>query len=220
MTNESNSNRDESLPRKERERLMRRSEILAAAFNVFGEKGFDRATLDEIAERAEFGKGTLYNYFSSKEDLFAAAFQRLLDDFRAIAEGVCGQDLTVRACLTEYTMRSVAYYREHYAFCHTAMQEHYRRSVEGGTDTRKAHQENVDYTIEPLARCLDLGMKSGEVREADPWTYAHIFVGLIDHFYLQLTREQLPDSEDEMRQQVDTLITVFCDGIAVGETNG
>ncbi|MDQ7053892.1 MAG: TetR/AcrR family transcriptional regulator [candidate division KSB1 bacterium] len=58
------------LPRKEREKLLRRQAILDAASRIFAQKGFERATLDEIAEAAEFGKGTIYNYFSSKEELF------------------------------------------------------------------------------------------------------------------------------------------------------
>ncbi|GIV59650.1 MAG: hypothetical protein KatS3mg043_0739 [Rhodothermaceae bacterium] len=53
-----------ALPRRERERLMRRRAMLEAARAVFAEKGYLQATVDEIAQRAEFGKGTLYNYFT------------------------------------------------------------------------------------------------------------------------------------------------------------
>ena len=49
--------------------------MLEAALAVFGEKGFEGATLDEVAERAEFGKGTLYNYFpGGKDELYLALF--------------------------------------------------------------------------------------------------------------------------------------------------
>lgn len=62
-----------SLGRRERERLARRRDILNAARSVFAERGFVGATLEEIAVRAEFGKGTLYNYFPDGKDqlLFA-----------------------------------------------------------------------------------------------------------------------------------------------------
>ena len=66
----------ETLGRRERERLARRQAMLDAALAVFGEKGFEGATLDEIAERAEFGKGTLYNYFpGGKDELYHALFE-------------------------------------------------------------------------------------------------------------------------------------------------
>lgn len=56
--------------RKERERQMRRDLILKASEEVFFEKGLRGATLDDVAERAEVSKGTIYLYFSSKEDLY------------------------------------------------------------------------------------------------------------------------------------------------------
>lgn len=56
--------------RKEREKQERRLMILHAAKQVFFEKGLVHATMDEIAERAELSKGTLYLYFKSKEDLY------------------------------------------------------------------------------------------------------------------------------------------------------
>jgi AcrR family transcriptional regulator len=56
--------------RKEREKQMRRDLILKAAEEVFFERGLKAATLDEIAERAEVSKGTIYLYFASKGDLY------------------------------------------------------------------------------------------------------------------------------------------------------
>lgn len=47
----------------------KRSAILDAALQVFSEKGFHPATIDEIAERAGIGKGTVYSYFRSKTEL-------------------------------------------------------------------------------------------------------------------------------------------------------
>ncbi len=56
--------------RKERERLFKKQEILDAAIKIFATKGFKATTLDEIAEKSEFGKGTIYNYFSNKEEIY------------------------------------------------------------------------------------------------------------------------------------------------------
>lgn len=58
--------------RKEREKQQRREEIIQAAEQVFFSKGFDRSTMDDVAEKAELSKGTLYLYFTSKEDLHMA----------------------------------------------------------------------------------------------------------------------------------------------------
>ena len=55
--------------RKEREKEHRRNTILDAAEEVFFSKGINLATMDEVAERAELSKGTLYLYFKNKEEL-------------------------------------------------------------------------------------------------------------------------------------------------------
>ena len=55
--------------RKERERLYKQDLIIKAAEKVFMSKGFENATMEDIAEEAEFSKGTLYTYFQSKNEL-------------------------------------------------------------------------------------------------------------------------------------------------------
>jgi AcrR family transcriptional regulator len=50
----------------------RRAEVLQAALEVFAEVGFERATLQEVADRAGVTKGALYHYFDSKDELFLA----------------------------------------------------------------------------------------------------------------------------------------------------
>jgi AcrR family transcriptional regulator len=62
--------------RKEREKERRREDILDAAEKVFVRKGFDSATMDDVAESAELSKATIYLYFSSKEEIYFAIFLR------------------------------------------------------------------------------------------------------------------------------------------------
>lgn len=63
--------------------------ILAAAAAVFAERGFHRATLDEIVQAAGTGKGTVYHHFGNKEQLFWAVIehqeQALWEDLAAVA---------------------------------------------------------------------------------------------------------------------------------------
>jgi AcrR family transcriptional regulator len=59
----------------ERRRQQTREHLLAAAAEVFGERGFHGASLDEVAAVAGFTKGAVYSNFKSKEDLFLALFK-------------------------------------------------------------------------------------------------------------------------------------------------
>jgi len=61
------------------EKLMhRRGEILTAAEKVFAEKGYAAATVDEVAAAAGVSKGTMYNYFETKRDLFLHVFSEVI----------------------------------------------------------------------------------------------------------------------------------------------
>jgi len=64
--------------RKEREKERRRQQIMVAAKRVFSEKGFNKATMEDIAQEAELSPGTLYLYFKNKEELYASLSLRIL----------------------------------------------------------------------------------------------------------------------------------------------
>jgi AcrR family transcriptional regulator len=70
--------------RKEREREARRDAILAAAARVFLRKGYYEATLDEIAAEAEMAKGTIYNYYKDKQDLFISLAKHGYEHFEEV----------------------------------------------------------------------------------------------------------------------------------------
>ena len=57
----------------------KRERILRAATELFAERDFHRVLMDDVAQHAEVGKGTLYRYFKTKEDLFVAALSHAVD---------------------------------------------------------------------------------------------------------------------------------------------
>jgi AcrR family transcriptional regulator len=60
------------IPRRERKKIAVRSQILSTAIDLFSRRGLDVVTIDEIAAAADVGKGTIYNYFATKEDIVVA----------------------------------------------------------------------------------------------------------------------------------------------------
>jgi len=60
----------------------RRNQILDAASLIFSKEGFARANTDEIAKRANLGKGTIYRYFKNKRELFLSVVDRGLDKLK------------------------------------------------------------------------------------------------------------------------------------------
>lgn len=64
--------------RKERERERRRQDIMVAARRVFSARGYEKATMEDIAREVELSPGTLYLYFKNKDDLYASLNLRVL----------------------------------------------------------------------------------------------------------------------------------------------
>jgi AcrR family transcriptional regulator len=82
-------------PRWQRRAEDRPREICTAALDVFAEKGFAAARLDEIARRAGVSKGTLYLYFKDKEDLFRAVVRdTVAPNIEVIRASLAGAEMT------------------------------------------------------------------------------------------------------------------------------
>lgn len=85
---------DSNKPRWERRKDARPQELVAAALDLFVERGYAATRLDDVAAQAGVSKGTLYLYFSSKEELFKAVINEslvpFLDRSRAMSEAYEG----------------------------------------------------------------------------------------------------------------------------------
>ena len=80
--------------RRERERQLRRSQILSSATEIFSTEGQSGASMSAIAKRAELGKATLYYYFKTKEDLYEAVVNEgVREFFSSLADLTPAEDL-------------------------------------------------------------------------------------------------------------------------------
>jgi AcrR family transcriptional regulator len=75
-------------PRWERRKEARPQELLAAALDLFVERGYAATRLDDVAARAGVSKGTLYLYFTNKEELFKAVVRENVVPVLGAAEGI------------------------------------------------------------------------------------------------------------------------------------
>jgi AcrR family transcriptional regulator len=74
-----------TIQRRVRERRARRRAIQAAAAAVFSDKGYSRATMEDIARQAELSVGTIYLYYRSKEDLYVSL---LFESMKIFSEAI------------------------------------------------------------------------------------------------------------------------------------
>jgi len=100
-----------TLSRREREKLQRRNDIVKAAESLFSEKGFKGTTMQEISERVELSKGTIYLYFKSKEELYLSVCVKGVaefgEDLEAAASGAGGLEDIIKAVYIAYIRHSL-----------------------------------------------------------------------------------------------------------------
>jgi AcrR family transcriptional regulator len=77
-----------ALSRSERRRQRNRQALIDSGYRVIAEKGIDAATMVEIAELADVGAGTVYNYFASKNDLVICVMEQVMDRLSQRIEAV------------------------------------------------------------------------------------------------------------------------------------
>jgi len=100
-----------TISRREREKLQRRIDIVKAAESLFSEKGFKGTTMQEISERVELSKGTIYLYFKSKEELYLSVCVKGVaefgEDLEAAASGAGGLEDIIKAVYMAYIRHSL-----------------------------------------------------------------------------------------------------------------
>ncbi len=139
----------------------RSAEILSAARKVFARKGYDGATVDDIAEAAGLAKGTLYLYFPSKREVYLEALKEgltaLIEETRRNVEAAKTAAEKIRAFITSRIRYSeenrdfVAIY--HAEFAHIGLD--YLSS-----DFRELYREH----IRTLERLMREAVRQGEMR--------------------------------------------------------
>ena len=156
-----------------------RAGILTAAADLFRERGYRAATLDELAKRVGIAKPTLYGYFRSKEDLLAAIFHRTMSMFerdllaiRTSGEGPAAQlrrviRFHVGAVIAERSFLAVFFGEE------TNLPPRLGRAIR----RRKARYDRTVFAI------VRDGVRKGEIRASNPRLLVFALLGMANWLY-------------------------------------
>ncbi|WP_454718226.1 TetR/AcrR family transcriptional regulator [Caulobacter segnis] len=163
-------------PKWRRRAEARPGEIVQAAFDVFAEKGFAAAKLDEIAARAGISKGALYLYFETKEDIFRAVVREAVVPNISMIEEALAQTLIPFPDLLRLLFTRLADAVEASRLGAVA------KLVIGESRNfpelaRVWHDEVVSRALEALIKALEKAQVRGEVRIGDPRLQAFSIMG-------------------------------------------
>jgi AcrR family transcriptional regulator len=173
----------DAVSRREQRRLqvqdLSRTQLLDAAEEVFGSKGFHDATLKEVAELAEFSVGSVYSFFENKDDLFLQVFLRRGVEFMAGLEAITsgqGSATEVLERLVEYEIR---FFREHHRFGRLYFRYSSPTLLSPDRLVDQGLAVNFERSMAMQADVFARGQATGELRAGDPLVFARLFSGLV-----------------------------------------
>ncbi len=195
--------------RKEREFQSRRREILEAAERLFAQKGFFPTTMSEIAEEAEFGTGTLYKYFKSKEDLYFNLINEKVEEINRLVKAQLSQKGSAIERIRKVLELQFHFTEKNRDFFRIYISERSRFEWNVKEDLGKGvHNKMVAY-IRLLAQVMKEGIRKGELKSLPPLDLAHALVGIVNSFIFEWMISPKPYP---LVSKVDTVLEIFLKG--------
>jgi TetR/AcrR family transcriptional regulator, cholesterol catabolism regulator len=183
----------------------RRASIVDTSARLFAAQGYHATGINELCEANGLGKGALYHYIGSKEELLAAIHDRVMDEVALGAERVAeagGSPSAQLAMLGEELLDVIHRYPDHvWVFLHEFRALTGKRA-ERFRERRRAHEQRVEDV-------LRAGIEAGEFRDIDPWLTARAWFGMHNYTYLWLK----PGQGLSARDVAEPFAQIFHQGI-------
>jgi len=177
----------------------KREQIINSAVNLFREKGYDGVKISEIPERAGIGKGTFYQLFRNKEELFIECADII---FREIGENIPE--------IQEETdplkkLRNRGYYFGHFQSHIIEILNLVRgAALKGNPQVREKLDEVMRNLIEPLREDLERAIHQGRLRFRDSTLLAHLLMGAAEYliYYTDENKSEFDANLDKIWDMV------------------
>ncbi|MFA4983704.1 MAG: TetR/AcrR family transcriptional regulator [Candidatus Omnitrophota bacterium] len=184
------------LNRKERDRQLRRSDILKAAEHLFAIKGYNKATIRDIAKEAQYATGTVYLHFKDKEALFFALFEEKLKNLLSIIEEKIKQVKDARSKLRIFVREGLDFFAKNSNFFKIFVSESDRLLIEKRILKSPAGQQFQDYTVRLIRQAQEQRVISSELAARQA---ADVFFAILKIVGIECFKEKngkLPDLSD------------------------
>jgi len=149
--------------RKERDKQLRKSDILRAAEHVFSEKGYYKATMQDIAREAQYATGTVYLYFKDKDELYFSLLEgRLRTLFIQVREKTNSVE-GAKSKLEAFVYECMSFFEENRDFFRIYDSERgaSRRSIK----CRMAQSQSKSEIFQYITELIRLAQKDNLVRD-------------------------------------------------------
>ena len=158
----------------------RRATLLLAARKVFAERGYHAASVSDIIETAGVARGTFYNHFESKRDVFAAVLAALMDEISGVVERI--DVLRPIDAQIDDNLRRVT---GALASAGDAVRILFTDALSVDKDGEEALAEFYTAALSRIERALVRGMGIGVVRPGDEKQRARCLLGMVKEPVMQ-----------------------------------
>jgi len=202
--------------RKERERERRRQQIIVAAKRVFSDKGFNKATMEDIANEAELSPGTLYLYFKNKDELYASLSLRILHYLYIRLEHL-NSDENLNSDQRIHALKEAMY--DVYEFdplilinmFHLQSSETLKNLTPELLSEIKALSRN---SLSEMAKLFEDGVNNGVYIQRHPIAFADIVWALFSGVVLwETSKRVINEDKDYLKDTLETAFEIFIRGI-------
>ena len=165
--------------RKEREKNAKRKLFIEVARELFFEKGYHGTSIQEIMEKAEFSKRTMYLYFSNKDELFLT----IAEEGLIILRDMLYQSLEVNSDNLEMTMHNVAkayinFYKQHREYFRINFFEVTKSMLSNTTVEQRERLRNLEREcLNVPVKVIERAEKEGIIPSVDSWEVAGMIWG-------------------------------------------
>ena len=179
-----------------RKRAERREKILTVAAELFARRSFHEVLMDDVAYFAKVSKGSLYNYFANKEELYISI---ILDRMTSLLEQLKNRIDHKQTPLINLRRIIIHIYSFMCKYPHF-FQIWYREKLRCDQTPYKEIRRTYTEIKQLLIRALERGMKEGILREHDTRFAADLILGVIDAAVLRAATHSLEQQRRERRQ--------------------
>ncbi len=161
--------------------LERREQVLTAAADVFRAKGYQAASISDIAARLGSDRANVYYYFASKQEIFLALVAHAVESNVADVEAAASTAGSPTERLRQVIEALAASYHQHYPYLHLYVQEDMRRLDPDGSDAEKHLRDCGRRYDAALLTITREGVRSGEFRsDIDPQMLKFAVLGAVN----------------------------------------
>ncbi|MEZ4272335.1 MAG: TetR/AcrR family transcriptional regulator [Myxococcota bacterium] len=171
----------------------RRAQLLGVALELFGEKGYHATTISDIIARAKVARGTFYNYFDSKRQIFATVLDQLFDAVTSSVYPIeLHSELSVQDQVHDNIARVCVSLRDNTSMARILFEQ----AVGLDEEANQQLQDFYNRVLKRLERAIGKGQGFGIVRGGDAGILATCLLGMIkESLYQQVLGTRDPDPQ-------------------------